>query len=242
MTMRISRTLIVGAGGTGGQLIPPLVRLLNHHPATAMAGVHHPVIVIDGDDFEDHNQQRQHIGPAQIGRNKADWTAEFCASQGLSIESCPQYLDAALLRQLLRKDASPVLLVAAVDNDATRKLCIDELLKTNRDFLFISPGNAGAEDPAMAVKGQVLWFGQQGDEAIGLNPALVFPNIEEPQDAAPRYGSCAADAPSSPQLIAANALAAAYTLAVLQNLLDGAMHTTVSSCFFNGRTFATSAS
>lgn len=168
--------------------------------------------------------------------------AELCQQQGLAIEACPQYLDKALLRRLLRRDASPVLLVAAVDNDATRKLCIEVLGESSRDFLFVTPGNAGADDPAAAIKGNILWFGQQGDTAIGLNPALVFPNIETPQDAAPRYGSCATAAPSSPQLIAANALAAAYTLAVIQNLLDGALAPNASSCFFNGRTFATTAS
>jgi hypothetical protein len=43
-------------------------------------------------------------------------------------------------------------------------------------------------------------------------------------------------------LITANVLAAAYTLTVLQNLLDGAINTTASSVFFNGRRFALSAS
>ena len=197
----------------------------------------HPVTVIDGDSFEEHNITRQHISADQIGLNKADWLAALCQQQGLPVDSVPEYLDKALLRKLLRRDASPVLLVAAVDNDATRKLCIDVLTESSRDFLFLTPGNAGAEDQAAAIKGNVLWFGQQGDEAFGLNPALVFPNIEEPQDAAPRHGSCAADAPSSPQLIAANALAAACTLSVLQNLLDGVLPSSSSSLFFNGRSF-----
>jgi hypothetical protein len=205
-------------------------------------GDRHPVTVIDGDTFEEHNISRQHIGADQIGVNKADWLAALCQQQGLPVDSVPSYLDKTLLRKLLRRDASPVLLVAAVDNDATRKLCIDVLEESSRDFLFITPGNAGAEDPDAAIRGNVLWYGRQGDEAIGLNPALVFPNIEEPQDAIPREGSCATQAPSSPQLITANVLAAAYTLTVLQNLLDGAINTTASSVFFNGRRFALSAS
>ena len=215
---------------------------MNYHQASTTLAASHPVTVIDGDSFEDHNITRQHIGADQIGLNKADWLAALCQQQGLPVDSIPEYVDKALLRKLLRRDASPVLLVAAVDNDATRKLCIDVLLESSRDFLFLTPGNAGAEDPAAAIKGNVLWFGQQGDEAIGLNPALVYPNLEEPQDAIPRHGSCATDAPSSPQLIAANALAAAYSLAVIQNLLDDAIAPTASSCFFNGRLFATSAS
>jgi hypothetical protein len=116
-------------------------------------------------------------------------------------------------------------------------MCIEVLLESGRDFFFITPGNSSADDPAAAIKGQVLWFGREGEHSYGINPALVFPNIEHPQDAVPRAGSCANQAPSSPQLITANALAAANTLAVIQNLLDGALAPTHSSVFFNGRNF-----
>jgi hypothetical protein len=237
--MHLARTIVIGAGGTGGQLIAPLARLLSHHPN---AGREHDITIIDGDVFEDHNRARQHAGEAQTGMNKAAWTAELCHRQGLAVIPVDAYLDQPLLRRLLRRGYAPVLLVAAVDNDATRKLCIDVLLEGEQDFLFVTPGNSSADDPAAAIKGNVLWFGRYDGEPIGLNPALVFPNIELPQDAAPRYGSCAAHAPSAPQLIAANALAAAYTLAVIQNLLDDTMPPTASSCFFNGRSFTCSAS
>ena len=238
--MRLSRTIIIGAGGTGGLLIPPLARLLRYHAGSSSLGARHPITVIDGDSFEEHNCQRQHIGAGQVGMNKAEWIANLCEQQGLEIGVHPGgYADKPMLRKLLRSDACPLLLVAAVDNDATRKLCIDVLLESGRDFFFITPGNSAASDPAAAIKGNVLWFGKDGDTSYGINPALVFPNIEQPQDAAPRYGSCAAAAPSAPQLITANALAAAMTLTVIQNLLDGALVPDYSSVFFNGRTMAT---
>jgi hypothetical protein len=168
---------------------------------------------------------------------KAAWIQQLCAQQGLEIGATNAFADKPMLRRLVRADACPLLLVAAVDNDATRKLCIEVLLESSRDFFFITPGNSSADDPAAAIKGQVLWFGRQGELNYGLNPALVFPNIEHPQDAVPREGSCANQAPSSPQLLTANALAAANTLAVIQNLLDGALAPTHSSVFFNGRSF-----
>ena len=232
--MRLSRTLILGAGGTGGLLIPSLARLLRYHPN---GGIDHPITVIDGDVFEDHNRSRQHIGRGQIGMGKAAWMRQLCEQQGLEIGATDAFADKPMLRRLVRADACPLLLVAAVDNDATRAMCIEVLLESGRDFFFITPGNSSADDPAAAIKGQVLWFGCEGEHSYGINPALVFPNIEHPQDAVPRAGSCANQAPSSPQLITANALAAANTLAVIQNLLDGALAPTHSSVFFNGRNF-----
>jgi len=234
--MRLSRTLILGAGGTGGLLIPSLARLLRYHPN---AGTGHPITVVDGDVFDDNNITRQHIGIKQVGTNKADWISDLCALQGLEIGAHPAFADKALLRRLVRADACPLLLVATVDNDATRAMCIEVLLESSRDFFFVTPGYSSADDPAAAIKGQVLWFGREGDANYGINPALVFPNIEVPQDAIPREGSCANQAPSAPQLLSANALAAAHTLAVIQNLLDGALPHTHSSVFFNGRNFKT---
>ena len=64
---------------------------------------------------------------------------------------------------------------------------------------------------------------------------LLFPNIEVPNDGIPRKNSCAEAAKSTPQLIAANALAAAYTLTIIQNFLDGRMPFQASHMFFNGR-------
>jgi hypothetical protein len=237
--MRLSRTLILGAGGTGGHLIPPLARLLRFHPN---AGFNHPITVVDGDQFDEHNRERQHIGPGQIGLNKATWIAQLCAQQGLEIGAHDAFADKPLLRRLIRADACTLLLVATVDNDATRAACIEVLLESGRDFFFITPGNSSADDPAAAIKGQVLWFGKDGDTSYGINPALVYPNIEVPQDAIPREGSCANQAPSAPQLLSANALAAAHTLAVIQNLLDDALPQACSGVFFNGRNFKTSIS
>ena len=134
-----------------------------------------------------------------------------------------------------------LLVVAAVDNDATRKMCIDVLDAADGDYLFVTPGNSDADDPEAAIKGNVLWCGRVDSTPIGIPPTILFPNIERPQDAIPRKGSCLDAAVSSPQLIPANSLAAAYTLAVVQNFLDDRMPFEASHMFFNGRTFTTSA-
>ena len=63
-----------------------------------------------------------------------------------------------------------LLVVAAVDNDATRKMCIEVLEAAEGDYLFVTPGNSDADDPDAAIKGNVLWCGRLDSTQIGINP------------------------------------------------------------------------
>ncbi len=228
--MQIKSTLIIGAGGTGQQLIPPLVRLLKYHPHGS-----EDVSIYDGDAFEEHNIERQ---VASTG-DKADIISGILKQQGLEADCQKRYLNKISLEKYLERyaDKGAVLIIAAVDNDATRKMITEVLEASNNDFLFVTPGNSDAADIETSIKGNVLWFGRQDGKPIGIAPTLLFPNIEQPTDAIPRRGGCADNAPSTPQLITANALAAALTLAVIQNFLDELMPFEASHCFFNGRSF-----
>jgi len=193
------------------------------------------VIVYDGDQFEEHNGARQ----INVSGSKADRLNELLQKQLLEPVCRDQYMSESKLKAIRQRKSNQSdgahLVIAAVDNDATRKMCIDTLLNTPGDFLFITPGNSDASEEDKDIKGNVLWFGRIGQEQVGLNPALLFPNIEHPADGIPRKGSCTEDAVSTPQLIAANALAAAYTLTVVQNFLDNKMPYQASNLFFNGR-------
>jgi len=230
--MFITDTLVIGAGGSGGQLIPSLARLLAYHSSADAK-----LVIADGDVFEDKNQTRQLCGPGQLGRNKADVLAEHCQSIGLSaVRSHPEYIDAAALRRLLRRSDCP-LVVSAVDNDATRKAVITVLEERERDWAHITTGNADSSDGQARISSSTHWHGRWCGEPFGLNPALLFDNIANPNDAIPAEGSCANHAPSAPQLISANALSAAMALLVIQNLLDGQLHPASNSCFANGRSF-----
>lgn len=228
---------VIGVGGTGGFISSPLARLIAYHPATENS----QIVFIDGDEFEEKNQTRQIVGPSQIGLNKARAMVDFCSYQGLTNVDCVEdFVRQTTFIPHLRKAKSPMV-VCSVDNDATRKDIIDCLNNecADKDFLFITPGNS---DGTETVKGQTLWFGRIDGNNVGLNPSLVYPNIETPQDAVPRKGSCALQAPSRPQLISANFMAAAITLAVIQNILDGESNPQHSGMFFNLRTLTTSIS
>ena len=235
--MHITATTIIGAGGTGQFLIPGLMRVLKYHTSSE-----DNISVFDGDEFEDHNVERQ----VHTSGSKADRLNDLLTQQLLDPVCRDQFMSESKLRAIRARDARADdpgvrLVIAAVDNDATRKMCIDVLLDCPGDFLFVTPGNSDAADPDGAIKGNVLWFGRIGDQMIGINPALLFPNIEIPADGIPRKGSCLEHAPSSPQLIPANALAAAYTLTIVQNFLDDRMPLQASHMFFNGRTLTTTA-
>jgi hypothetical protein len=235
--MYIDRTLVIGAGGTGGQLIPSLARLLAYHPNASAS-----LLIADGDEFEDHNQTRQLCGPDQVGRNKADVLADHCRSIGLtSVGSSPSFLDKAAIRQFTSQPTCP-LVVSTVDNDATRAAVISVLEERQDDWLHVTTGNADNSDGQSRISTSTHWHGVLGGEPFGVSPALLFDNIANPSDTIPRQGSCALQAPSAPQLISANALSAAMALLVIQNLLDGFMPRTANSAFANGRTFKLSIS
>ena len=228
--MQISATTIIGAGGTGQYLIPGLIRMLKYHPSGTT-----DVTVYDGDDFEEHNGERQ----VHTSGSKADRMNELLQQQLLSPVCKNQYVSKQLFDAIRVRDARRELglrlVIGAVDNDATRKMVINSLIDHPGDFLFITPGNSDAEDPDAAIKGNVLWYGRIDGQEVGVNPAILFPNIERPNDGIPRKGGCMEHAPSAPQLIAANALAAAFTMTVVQNFLDDRMPLQASHLFFNGR-------
>lgn len=227
---------VIGVGGTGGHLAAPLARLVAYHPNTEKS----KIIFIDGDEFEEKNITRQLVGQTQVGLNKARAMVDFCAYQGLTNTECKEdFISASTFIPMLRNCNSPMI-VCCVDNDATRLAVLKSISSTcKNDFFFISPGNS---DGTETVKGQTLYWGRVNGENIGINPAEIYPNIESPTDSIPHKGSCALNAPSRPQLIAANFFAASITLAVIQNLLDGVLNSQSSSMFFNLRTLQTSAS
>lgn len=231
------KIFVIGSGGSGGHLVPALARLIAYHPNTQDSSI----IVIDGDEYEEKNMTRQIVAPSQLGMNKASAMMEFCMYQGLeNVESRADFISTSTFIPMLRNADNP-LIIACVDNDATRLALIKAIDSgcNDKDFFYITPGNS---DGTVDVKGQALWYGRLGGENVGVNPSLVYPNIENPSDSIPSHGSCATHAPSRPQLISANFMSAAVTLAVIQNLLDGMIVQQESSFFFNIRTLQTSIS
>jgi hypothetical protein len=228
---------VIGVGGTGGYISSPLARLVAYHPATKDSNV----VFIDGDEFEEKNQTRQLVGPSQIGMNKARAMVDFCYYQGLENVECKEdFISMTSFIPMLNRSKTPMV-ICSVDNDATRNdviKAIDSSCK-DKDFFFITPGNS---DGTEEVRGQTVWYGKVDGQSYGVNPTLAYPNIDNPEDSIPRKGSCALNAPSRPQILTANFMAAAITLTTIQNLLDEILNPQQSGMFFNLRTQVTSIS
>lgn len=64
--IREARVLVAGCGSTGGSVVEPLVRL-----------GFQDLVLADNGDYELNNLNRQHAGHHQIGRNKAEVSAEI---------------------------------------------------------------------------------------------------------------------------------------------------------------------
>ena len=82
------KIVVLGAGGTGGYVIPHLYRLgyASEHPTR--------IIVCDGDVTEQKNLIRQNFVEQDIGRNKAQVLAErYAAAFGIECEYRPEFIE-----------------------------------------------------------------------------------------------------------------------------------------------------
>ena len=146
-TDRPVKIVMLGAGGTGAHIAPNLYRLLYSLDMPAR------VIVADGDSVEQKNLVRQHFSPAELGMNKARAVAErYAAAFKMEAEYVPDFIeDAARLTELItptifkrsgknEKITETVVLIGAVDNNRSRRLC-HEVFLGSRDLIYIDSGN-----------------------------------------------------------------------------------------------------
>lgn len=149
------KIVMLGAGGTGAHIAPHLYRLLY--------ALERPVkfIICDGDKVEPKNLVRQNFTEADLGENKARVIAErYSDVFGLETSYIPRFIeDAGQLEELLRPEvfrhyvygsepntgrwvtnSELVILIGAVDNNKSRKLCHEVFLRA-RDLVYIDSGN-----------------------------------------------------------------------------------------------------
>ena len=205
---------VLGAGGTGGYVIPHLYRLgyASEHPTR--------IIVCDGDVTEQKNLIRQNFVEQDIGRNKAQVLAErYAAAFGIECEYRPEFIETQEeLYTLTEPDRVPypmepqrVILLGCVDNNKSRQLC-HRVFEQKRNLIYIDAGNG-------EHTGQVVCGVRQNGRTLYKPVCSLYPDLLEDEDKFPSELSCAERAVSAPQSVTANLTAATAVVSFLYDLL-----------------------
>lgn len=183
-------------------------------------------IICDGDIVEEKNLVRQNFTPADLGENKAKVLAERYSSVfGMETEYVPEFIESGeRLLSMLRARTFPtgpywhsqtvkelVILIGAVDNNKSRKLCHEVFYKLD-DLIYIDSGNG-------MHTGQIVCGIRSGGRTIYRPVGAAFPEVLQDTDKFPTELSCAEASVSAPQSIAANITAATAVVDMIYNIL-----------------------
>ena len=210
------KIIVLGAGGTGGYVIPHLYRIAFASKRQVR------IIICDGDIVEDKNLVRQNFAECDVGDNKAQLLAERYASVfGIETEFIPNFVeDERELRNLLympynkffTQAVKPIpILIGAVDNNRSRIMC-HHVFESMEDLIYIDAGNG-------EYTGQVVCGMKQSGKVMNNPVAKLYPDILTDNEKFPTELSCAERSISAPQSIAANLFAATAITSMLYYLL-----------------------
>lgn len=132
---------LLGAGGTGSILFPNLLRYLETYHRARKESFY--IQVIDGDDIEPHNLDRQLFTETAIGANKAEaliQTSPFIPPSG-KLFSRPEFIGKDNVKKVLRDGD---IVIIAADNYSIRAL-IEEVGKTLDNLVVINGGNESTD-------------------------------------------------------------------------------------------------
>ena len=215
-TSRPVKIVIIGAGGTGGYIIPHLYRIAYASERRCR------VIIADGDIVERKNLIRQNFAECDIGENKAEVMASrYSEVFGIETEYIPDFIESEkhLIEMLevknkymYTKDSMPVaILIGAVDNNRSRVMCNNVFNKLD-DIIYIDSGNE-------EFSGQVVCGVKCKGKVLSKPVARVYPDILVDTEKFPSELSCAERSVSAPQSIAANVFASTAVVSMLYYLL-----------------------
>lgn len=208
------KVIVLGAGGTGGYVIPHLYRIGYAIDRNIR------IIVCDGDIVEEKNLIRQNFVAQDIGRNKAQVQAErYSAAFGIECEYRPAFIESEEeLMMLTQPDhtgyGNPrqrVILLGCVDNNRSRQLC-HKVFYRQYDLIYIDSGNG-------EHTGQVVCGVRQSGRTTYKPVCTLYPDMLKEEDKFPSELSCAERTVSAPQSVTANLTAATAVVSFLYDLL-----------------------
>ena len=195
---------IIGIGGIGCALVPFLARYLNYRGERAR------ITLIDGDEFERGNADRQAFGT--LG-NKAKVKAAEMAREfrELSFRAVSEYITEDNITRYIQGGDTIFL---AVDNHKSRKLVSDycEKLET---VTLVSGGNDYTD-------GNVQVHIREGGRDLTAPITRFHPEIQNPEDRSPAEMSCEELMERGvPQLLFTNLAVASAMLNTFYSLCEG---------------------
>tara|TARA_Y100000034_G_scaffold132302_1_gene194953 strand:- start:409 stop:1095 length:687 start_codon:yes stop_codon:yes gene_type:complete len=182
---------VIGSGGIGGHLIEPLSRYLSY------GDDYSEVTVIDGDDYEDRNRERQRFSECE---NKAEHTVNLMKEEfpKVHFRAKGEFVTEDNVITTIRENDTVFL---CVDNHATRKL-VSERCSELDNVTLISGGNDYTD-------GDVIVYVRKDGKDV-TKPLTALPEIANPEDKNPgtltdeeRLG-CEQEAQTNPQLLFMN--------------------------------------
>ena len=174
------RVALVGCGGIGWHLAEPVARTLNASSQTE----DHKLFLVDGDSIEAGNMERQYFQGA-VGKGKASVLAERLGSMFPDIEIVPvgAFVNPETLR--FHRDMwfnSGIMILAGVDNNASRAFLEDEAAKVKSVVLVLGGNDETSGQASMYVR-------RNGRE---LSPRITTwtPELRQTDGKMPGMGTC----------------------------------------------------
>jgi len=202
--MDIKNIKIIGLGGVGSVLINNLTKFLNF----TVAAKDFNITLIDGDEFEDKNFERQEF--VAMGNKAESKFKELTRKYSeLNIEFKKSYINNSNISELLSEGD---MIFLCVDNHKTRKV-VSEYVSSLENIILISGGNE-------LTDGNVQLYVKEEGKDITPRITDYHPEIDEPQDKSPDEMSCEELSVSEPQLYFTNLTVAAIMCWTFHNCIS----------------------
>jgi len=202
----MNRYILIGAGGTGSHMIAPALAYLHaHHKDDA-----YEFLVVDGDNYEYKNLERQLFDSDLVGQNKAE--ALCLMYKRYPVVPIPKFIGQKDLNALIPEYS---VVFSAVDNYSVRALLVEHALSL-KNIVVINAGNEKSDG------GVQIFIREKGENKT---PPLTFchPEIQyvSKDDRSEMTCAEAALVPGGEQLILANFSAAQLMLHALWRFHSG---------------------
>jgi hypothetical protein len=184
-------------------------------------------VLIDGDQFELANAPRMlYSRPGNKATVVRDDLLDHFTDANLTMVAIEEFVEPGNMSRLFQNGD---IIIASVDNHATRKLLSDYCAQQLTDVVLISGGNDGVGNDSTGTFRRGTYGScqiQVRRAGRDLTPSLVqhHPELAHPVDVLPTDASCTELMASVPQLLLTNLATASAILNALSLHLCGALH------------------